>query len=190
MRIYSELMKLDFSLTTPRLILRPYKTVDLLEYFAAVQESAEQLSPWLEWCYPDYNQHDAHEWITSSRLSWQTDISYELALFSRHDDTLIGSVTLSTLFPMCNSANLGYWIRSSHHQQGLAKEATIAVANFAFQALDLTRLEIVTHTDNIASQNTALACHAKFECEARNRIFAHGQVCNGLVYSLIPEDLC
>ncbi|MDX1301939.1 GNAT family N-acetyltransferase [Photobacterium sp.] len=182
-------MKLDFSLTAPRLVLRPYKPVDLQEHFAAVKESAEQLSPWLEWCYPDFTLHDANEWITFSRLSWQTDISYEFALFSRHDDTFIGSVTLSALLPMCNSANLGYWIRSSCHQQGLAREATIAVANFAFQELALTRLEIVTHTGNIASQRTALACHAKFECEARNRIFAHGQASNGLVYSLIPEDL-
>lgn len=182
-------MKLDFSLTTPRLLLRPYKTVDMQEHLTAVQESSEQLGPWLEWCYPEYNQHDAHEWISSSRLNWQTDISYELAIFNRHNDAFIGSITLSAMLPMCNSTNLGYWVRSSYHQQGVATEATIAVANFAFQTLDLTRLEMVIHTGNFASQKTALACHAKFECEARNRIFAHDQVSNGLVYSLIPEDL-
>ncbi|CAG20779.1 GNAT family N-acetyltransferase [Photobacterium profundum] len=182
-------MKMDFELSTPRLILRPFKTVDLLAHLTAVQESTEQLSPWLEWCTPHYDQHDAHEWIASSRLSWQTDMSYELAIFDRFDDTFVGSVSISALIPMCNSANLGYWVRTSYHRQGIASEACLALAQFAFMTLGLTRLEIIVHPDNYPSQKTAIACNAQFECEARNRIFTHGKIHNGLVYSLIPEDL-
>jgi RimJ/RimL family protein N-acetyltransferase len=147
-------MKMDFELSTQRLILRPFKTVDLLAHLTAVQESTEQLSPWLEWCTPHYDQHDAHEWIASSRLSWKTDMSYELAIFDRFDDAFIGSVSISALIPMCNSANLGYWVRTSYHRQGIASEACLALAQFAFMTLGLTRLEIIVHPDNYPSQKT------------------------------------
>lgn len=182
-------MKLDYQLTTPRLILRPFKTADLNAFFEAVSQSAPYLKPWLEWCDSDFDQQQAHEWIAASRLSWQHDYSYELAIFDRFSDNFVGTVSLSAITPLFNSANLGYWISHSYHRQGMATEASLAIIQFGFQILGLTRLEIITHIDNYASQKTALACNAIFECEARNRIFYRNKPINGYVYSLIPQDL-
>ncbi|OBU26460.1 GNAT family N-acetyltransferase [Photobacterium aquimaris] len=182
-------MKLDYQLTTPRLILRPFKTVDLHVFFEAVSQSAPYLEPWLEWCDSDFDQQQAHGWIAASRLSWQHDYSYELAIFDRFSDDFIGTVSLSAITPLFNSANLGYWISHNYHRQGMATEASLAIIQFGFQILGLTRLEIITHIDNYASQKTALACNAIFECEARNRIFYRNKPINGYVYSLTPQDL-
>ncbi|WP_256382950.1 GNAT family N-acetyltransferase [Photobacterium toruni] len=182
-------MKLDFELTTPRLVLRPFKPADLTSFVKAVNQSCEYLQPWLEWCNTDFEQQQAYEWIEASRLSWQHDYSYELAIFDRFNDEFVGAVSLSAIVPLFNSANLGYWITHNYHRQGLATEANIAIIQFAFQMLGLTRLEIITHIDNYASQKTALACNAVFECEARNRIFYQNMPINGYVYSLVPQDL-
>lgn len=182
-------MKTDFEITTTRLLFRPYKIVDLNDLLDAVQTSFTQLSPWLTWCTEDYDQHDAYEWINASRQNWQNDISYELAIFERYTEQLVGSISLNNLSILSNSAELGYWIRTHAQQQGFATEACQAIADFAFNTLGLTRLEIVTHTGNLASQRTALACQAKFECTARNRIFSSGKAYDGIVFSLIPDDL-
>ncbi|MGF1729833.1 GNAT family N-acetyltransferase [Photobacterium kasasachensis] len=182
-------MKTDFELTTIRFRLRPYKVADLNDLLDAVLTSVTQLQPWLAWCTDDYDQHDAYEWINASRLNWQNDISYELAIFDRQNEELIGSISLNNVSVILNSAELGYWIRTDYHQQGIATEACQAVADFAFNTLGLTRLEIVVHTGNLASQRTALACKAKYECTARNRIYTSGTACDGIVFSLIPEDL-
>ncbi|UXI02296.1 GNAT family N-acetyltransferase [Photobacterium sp. TY1-4] len=182
-------MKLDFELATARLRCRPYKSADLCALVDAVQSSVTALSPWIGWCHGTYDQQDAHAWIQASRQNWRQDLCYELALFERRNDQLIGSVSLNHLSPTLNTAELGYWIRASAQQQGYATEACQAVIRFAFNTLGLTRLEIVTHADNLASQHTALACQAKFECTARNRIYQHSTPCDGIVFSLIPEDI-
>ncbi|GAB3515774.1 GNAT family N-acetyltransferase [Photobacterium alginatilyticum] len=182
-------MNTDFDISTPRLVLRPYKIVDLNELIDAVRSSVSELSPWLSWCTSDYDQHDAYEWINASRNNWQHNISYEMGIFERHSGLLAGSVSLNNVSITLNSAELGYWIRSSFHRQRFATEACQAISEFAFSTLGLTRLEIVTHTGNLASQRTALAIQAKFECTARNRIFAAGKPSDGLVFSLIPQDL-
>lgn len=182
-------MKLNFDIATPRLLLRPFKTVDLDDFYAAVDASRRDLSPWLEWCDETFDRQEAHAWINASRLCWETDFSYEFAIFNHKNDAFIGTVSLSAIIPMSNSANLGYWITSNAQQQGYAKEACMAAIEFAFHVLGLTRLEIITHADNIASQKTAKACGAQFECRARNRIFYHGTPLEGLVFSLIPTDI-
>ncbi|MGF1685758.1 GNAT family N-acetyltransferase [Photobacterium japonica] len=182
-------MKLDFELVTERLRLRPYKNADLFSLVEAIQDSHAALSPWLTWCTPQYNQDDAHEWIHASQQNWRYDISYELAIFERETDEFIGSTAISNLSEIGNSGELGYWVRESAQRRGFATEACVAVSQFAFQTLGLTRLEIVTHLGNLASQRTALACRAQFECTARNRIVMHDKAVNGLLFSLIPADI-
>ncbi|MCM0147165.1 GNAT family N-acetyltransferase [Photobacterium galatheae] len=182
-------MKLDYVLTTPRLYLRPYKMVDLAENLAAVLESHSELSPWVEWCHPNYSQQDAHAWLSASQMNWKLENGYELAIFTRRDDKFLGTVCLNNLSRLTNSAELGYWIRSSCHHQGYATEAILSLARFAFDTLALTRLEIVVHLGNHASQKTAERCGARFESLSRNRIFTHDQPKDGMVYSLIPQDI-
>ncbi|KXI23813.1 GNAT family N-acetyltransferase [Photobacterium sanguinicancri] len=181
-------MNLDYIYNTPRLTLRPYKSVDLLPHLEAVHESLPELTPWLEWCGDSYNQHDANEWIITSRVNWRSDVCYELAIFDRCSDTFVGSISLYDVLANSNSANVGYWIRSSHHRKGIASEALYVICRLAFITLGLTRLDIVTHPDNIASQRTALTFGAKFEGLLRNKIMMYGDPIDANLYSIIPSD--
>ncbi|KLV04773.1 acetyltransferase [Photobacterium aquae] len=173
-------------LTSARLTLRPYKQADLQDMLEAILSSTESLYPWLPWCTPSYNQHDAQQWIQHSMQNWTYCLGYEFAIFA--NDQFVGSASLSNISEQTNSAELGYWIRQDAQRQGYATEAAQAVAQYGFEELGLTRIEIVTHLGNLASQRTALACRAKFECTARNRIMINNTPQDGLLFSLIPSD--
>ena len=183
------IMELSFTLNSQRLLLRPFKKVDVTAFLEAIHESMINLTTWLEWCHPDYTEQEAHDWIITSQLSWQHNYSYELAIFSQNTDDFIGTISLNNLDPIFNCANIGYWIRDSQQQQGFAKEAVNAITDFAFSTLNLTRLEIVTHTNNLASQHTALTCGAQLECLARHKLYLFHQAQDAFVYSLLPSDV-
>jgi ribosomal-protein-serine acetyltransferase len=87
------------------------------------------------------------------------------------------------------TANLGYWIRSGETGNGLATEATLGLANFAFRELGLLRLEIIMSTQKTGSRRVALNAGAHFEGTLRNRLLLHGQCHNAYLYSLIPDML-
>ncbi|MGR2833393.1 GNAT family protein [Vibrio vulnificus] len=53
----------------------------------------------------------------------------------------------------------------------------------------MTRLEIVCALDNQASQKLIESCHAKQETIARNRFVFYDKPQDGVVYSLIPQDM-
>jgi RimJ/RimL family protein N-acetyltransferase len=86
-------------------------------------------------------------------------------------------------------ANLGYWVRASRTGRGIAAAAVASAARFAFQRLDLNRLELVVPEANAASIRVAERVGAKREGLLRKRLVLEGEPRDALLYSLIEEDL-
>jgi RimJ/RimL family protein N-acetyltransferase len=168
------------------LTLRPYRGEDAGALFAAVHESIESVGRWLPWCHADYGEADAQSWIAHCAEGWRTGEHYTFAVFDADTAQFCGAVGLNQRNRAQNFMNLGYWIRASRQGQGVVRRAARLAAGFGFGHLGLTRIEIVTMSDNLASQKVAVALGAMFEGIARNRIVAHGRAHDGLVYSLIP----
>jgi RimJ/RimL family protein N-acetyltransferase len=175
-------------LYTDTLLIRPLKSVDILPFTAAVKASYSMLSPWLDWCHENFNYEDAQDWIQESQMAWQHKISHELGIFSRKTDDFLGCIYLHHLDEQTHSAQLGYWIDTRHQQQGFAKSALKVVIQWAWEHLDLVRIEIITHPENIASQNVAKTCGATYEGIARNKIYLRHTPIDGQVYALIPDE--
>ncbi len=166
--------------------LRPYRGDDAGALFAAVRESIESVGRWLPWCQADYGEADAQTWIAHCAQGWRSGEHCTFAVFDAESAQFCGAVGLNQRNRAHNFMNLGYWIRASRQGQGIVRRAARLAADFGFGQLGLTRIEIVTMGDNLASQKVAVALGAVFEGVARNRIVAHGRAHDGLVYSLIP----
>jgi ribosomal-protein-alanine N-acetyltransferase len=68
-------------------------------------------------------------------------------------DALAGTITLSNLVgDPFRSATVGYWVDDARRGRGLATRALAAIAEVAFGALELHRLEAATLVENAASQ--------------------------------------
>lgn len=174
---------------THRLILRALRHEDALSLRHAIASSHETIGPWLDWCHEGFDDLDAQAWINRSRQGWITGSSYELAAFCKESNALVGCVYVSSIDSVSNMANLGYWVSELYQGQQYALEAAEVAATIAFDHLLLTRLELVMDPKNQPSLRIAEKLGATFECKARNRYMYDGEPKNGLVYSLIPQDL-
>ena len=97
------------------------------------------------------------------------------------DDTFLGVCSLSHIHPVYHFCNLGYWIRSSRRGQGLAGRAARLAARFAFERLNLIRVEIVIAAENTASQKAAEKIGAHREGIAESEDRARGSPGRGYV---------
>lgn len=72
----------------------------------------------------------------------EKDISYQFGIFKIEDDVLIGSISLFQVSrgPL-QKALLGYSLDQTHNGKGYATEATNLVVSYAFEILDLHRIE-------------------------------------------------
>lgn len=170
--------------------LRPFRPADAQALHASLHESMKTIGRWQSWCTPAYSLEDARWFIAKTRLAWQgVGDECALAIADRVTDEVIGSVALNHWQPDVAMANLGYWVRQSRQEQGIASAAVRLLARHALRETDLRRLEMVVATDNHASRRVAERSGAQFESVARHRLMLRGEPVDAAVYSLIASDL-
>ena len=179
----------SLELTGAGLCLRPYRSEDAAALVAAARESLEAVGRWLPWCHADYGEADAQAWVDKCADAWRGGEHYAFAVFDADTAEFCGGAGLNLRNRPHNFMNLGYWIRASRQGRGIVRRAARLVAAFGFDQLGLTRIEIVTAPDNLASRRVAEALGAQFEGLARNRIVERGTAIDAAVYALIPADL-
>jgi RimJ/RimL family protein N-acetyltransferase len=103
-------------------------------------------------------------------------------------DRLLGGIGLDNVISGRGQAEIGYWVAPSARRRGTATRAVRALSEHAF-GTGLTRLELITHWENAASQRVAMA--AGFERESarrgllRNRAGGHD---DGLAFVRLAGD--
>ena len=89
------------------------------------------------------------------------------------------------------SASIGYWLAGEARGQGYISRAVRVLARWAFDDLQLARLELTADPENIASQRVAERCGFRKEGHLRSDIVVHhsGERRDSLVYGLLPGEL-
>src|SRR5512134_894074 len=150
------------------LCLRSFRLEDAPHLYCAVRESLNELKPWMSWATDDYSERTARDYITVARARWEEHTFYAFAILRASE--LLGACTLSSIHSIYRFCNLGYWVRTSCHGQGIAGRAAKLAARFAFEHLGLVRVEIVIGAGNRASVRVAQKIGAHEEGILLNRI--------------------
>ena len=176
-------------LTDGELVLRPLERGDRDALYAAVIESIEAVSPWLPWCHAGYSIAETESFIELCITAWVQQAHFPLAIFDAQSGQYLGGTGINHIDRQNRLGSVGYWVRKSAMGRGIAPKAVRLVARFAFETLQLSRIEIAARPENKASRRVAEKCGAKLEAIARNRIVQHGRPYVAALYSLIPSDL-
>jgi [ribosomal protein S5]-alanine N-acetyltransferase len=81
------------------------------------------------------------------------DRAYALFVFREADDALVGGITLSNVRRgVAQTGSLGYWAGERFANQGYITAAVRTCVRYAFDDLDLHRVEAACQPDNIASR--------------------------------------
>lgn len=176
-------------LTDGRILLRPHRPEDCEAMHAAITESIQEVSPWLQWCHAGYSREEAESFIKLAGEAWEQQTHYPFAILAVEDGAFLGGIGINHVVKLNRLANVGYWVRTARTRQGIASAALRLVAQYAFGPLGLTRLEIVCIPTNAFSRRVAEKVGAKFEALSRNRIVMHGIARDAALYGMVPEDV-
>jgi ribosomal-protein-serine acetyltransferase len=176
----------SIQLSDKDIILRPFRLEDAHQLYCAVKESLRELKPWMSWATDAYTEFTAREYITIARGRWNEGTFYAFAI-TRADEVL-GACTLSSIHSIYRFCNLGYWVRTSDHGQGIAGRAARLTARFGFENLGLIRVEIVVSVENKASIRVAEKIGAHDEGILLNRMVIGKSIQDAHMYSLLPSD--
>lgn len=125
------------TLTTPRLVLRPFQASDAAAVHAYVSDR-ELASTTAAIPHP-YPEGAAEVWIATHAMRSADSEAVVLAITLRETGELVGSIEIR-LSPAHRRADLGYWVGRPHWGRGYATEAAGALLRWAFDTLDLHRV--------------------------------------------------
>lgn len=173
------------TLTTPRLILRPFIDDDAfdVERLAGMREIADTT---LNIPHP-YPHGGAAAWINAHRPAWEDGSNATFAIVAKESAGLAGAISLM-IKPEHRRAELGYWISLAYWNRGYATEASQRIIDFGFEALALHRIEARHFLRNPASGRVMLKLGMRAEGVERDWAIKWDRFESLAVYSILEPE--
>ncbi len=177
-------------LVTERLVLRPPRHSDFRPWADLRQGSREFLKPWEPiWSHEHLTRKSFSDRVYQAQRSITDGDAVPLLLIRRHDDVLLGAVTLDNIRRgAAQSGTLGYWIGDPFARRGFMHEAIDAVVHYAFAMLDISRIEAACLPENVASRRVLEKSGFKYEGVAQSYLQINGRWRNHVLYANLRPD--
>ena len=173
------------TLRTRRLRLRHFTDADANALFA-MHSSDDVLRYWdaPPWTEPER----AERFIAACRRMAEDGTGARLAVDRVADGTFIGWCSLTRWNPDYRSASMGYCFDDAAWGHGYATEAAGALLRWAFDTLDLNRVQAETDTRNAASARVLEKLGFLREGTLREDCVVNGDVSDSWVYGLLRRE--
>ncbi|GAA2501253.1 GNAT family N-acetyltransferase [Streptomyces gobitricini] len=189
----------DISISTERLVLRPYEDADIAAHIEMMND--EMVVAWTSAPHP-YTAADAEEWVRRIAPAERTEgRGVVLAVTEFLTQRLVGTIRLQNTNWHTRATEVAYITAPWARGEGYATESVLAVARWLFRDQRFERLELRTAADNTASQQVAQKIGCISEGVLRNAWIARTRPDDDpeggwtdtrtdlIVWSLLPEDL-
>ena len=173
-----------FQLQTERLTLRFLAPEDAPALFRLFSDP-EALRYWSSG--PWLHHAQAVDNIEQTLNGYRDGSSLRLALLLPGGE-LIGTVTLYAFDRRNHRCEIGYMLARPHWGRRYMPEALAALIGYAFQTLELHRIEADIHPANVASGRILEGLHFRREGHLRERWFVGGEVSDSVIYGLLRSD--
>jgi RimJ/RimL family protein N-acetyltransferase len=173
------------SLRTARLRLRAFADTDADDLFA-LQSNAHVLR---YWDAPAWTEHSrAEKFILKCRNMAEEGAGARLAVDRVADGEFLGWCSIHGWNPDYRSASMGYCFREAVWGQGYATEAARAMLGWAYDTLDLNRVQAETDTRNVGSARVLEKLGFAREGTLREDCIVNGDVSDSWVYGLLRRE--
>jgi [ribosomal protein S5]-alanine N-acetyltransferase len=173
------------TLDTARLRLRPFTGSDADALFA-LHSNAHVLRYWDS---PPWSERErADRFIAACRQLAEDGSGARLAIDRDSDAAFLGWIGLTRWNPDFRSASLGYVLEQAAWGHGYATEAARAVLQWAFDTLDLNRVQAEADTRNAASARVLEKLGFVLEGTLREDCVVNGEVSDSWVFGLLRRE--
>ena len=173
------------TLQTPRLTLRSLEVSDDADVFAvfsdpmvmrywdgAVMKTREDAMKYIDHIHHGFRRRELFQW----------------GIADRETSAVLGTCTLTHFSPIHERAEIGFAIRQERWGQGLGSEAVAAVVAFAFEKLNLHRIEADVDPRNERSLRVVERLGFRREGHIRERYYINGERQDAVILGLLRPD--
>ena len=166
-------------------VLRPWREDDISTQLAAWRDPTfQRFSDWAPG-----NTREALHRLEEQRTMRADGLGAAFAICGPDpSEQALGEVSINGIDPTNRSASIGYWLTPAARGRGVVTRAVRLACRFAFDRLDLVRIELTCGPDNAASAAVAKRAGFTFEGRLRSNYLLKGTFRDSLVFSLLSND--
>jgi RimJ/RimL family protein N-acetyltransferase len=162
------------------IVVRSWRAEDADAVYEACQDL--DMLQWLPRIPRPYTREDARAFVTGETGLGRHQYAIE------KDGRVIGAIGMT--IDENETGHVGYWCLRSERGQGIVPRAVRLLARFAFEELELGRVELVTDPDNASSQRVAEKLGFTREGVLRShQLHPDGRRRDSVMFSLLPGEL-
>lgn len=134
-----------------------------------------------------YDESDFMEFLAYNEHFWQRELIANWTVVIPGDDEPLAMISLDVT-SVRQAGELGYWCAPWARGKGVMSAAVRLVRDWAFDELELERLELTTDVDNIGSQRVAAAAGFTREGVMRGYLTARGRRTDDVLFGMVRND--
>jgi ribosomal-protein-serine acetyltransferase len=166
--------------------LRELDEADAAELHALIERNRPRLAMWMHWAQRQ-TVRDTAAFIDRAAEKERQRRAFHRCIVA--GGGIVGVVGFSTIDELNRAGAIGYWLDSRHEGQGVMTAAVAALADHAFEHLQLNRVEIRADVQNEASRAIAERLGFQLEGVARQAYRVVGdRYSDDAVYSMLAGD--
>ncbi|NAW65805.1 GNAT family N-acetyltransferase [Photobacterium halotolerans] len=172
-------------LTTQRCVLRPLTLSDAGALFDIFSDPDVMRywdsSPW-------QTIEEANDYIQASKPSLDEPEKLVLGIYEQPGQQLLGKCMLFNIDQYSRRAELGFGIAKAHWGRGIVNEVGFALIQFAFQEMQLNRIEAEIDPDNTGSAKVLTRLGFSQEGYLPERWIVDGRMSDSAIYGLLASQ--
>lgn len=171
-------------ITTARLLLRRFRRDDAEDMFRYCSDpEVARMTSWP----PHESLDDTYRFLDWTEMMYDEKLGAPWAMVPHGSDSIVGAIQLSVVWPHLRG-EVGYWLGRPLWGQGLTTEAARTVLAYAFDDLELHRVEARCEPENVGSERVMQKLGMQFEGVLRQHVFSKGRFRDMKLYSILRDE--
>lgn len=167
--------------------LRRLQLSDADDIFKIIDSQRKYLGKWLPFVDKTEDVSSIKEFISYVRS--KPEERSEFAYSIRKNDELVGLIDIKTTDLLSKKTEIGYWLSEDFQRQGIMTRSVQRICEYAFNDLNLNRVQIKCATGNMASKNIAKKLGFKLEgIERDGELLSNNEYVDLEIYSKLKSD--
>ena len=152
-------LDLPTEFTSERLLLRRYRPNDITMYYQMLHNNTQHLYEFLPSFLIDvHGEEDIKTWFDRQSTEWSARTLFIFGVWDKVTGVYVGESYLANPDWDVPRIEVGYFIVQASTGKGYATEAARATIQFAFEHMQVLRVELRCNEDNVASRRVAEHC--------------------------------
>lgn len=154
--------------------------------FDLASKNRNHISPWMPWIENMKSVEFIQQFIAGSVHRHAAKTEYAFVIFE--NGKMVGRIGIYQIDRHNKSGEIGYWIGEDFQGKGIIVKSCKAIISYAFQYLDLNRIQIRCATENTKSQQIPERLNFKKEGILRQAEAVQGNLLDLVLYSILKEE--